>query len=101
MPDDNPPHSAGGQGYTGAERRCFDGALPPACRVIGRARASSAGALQYRGVRQDVWYPVLDFPVERLSAPLPGHIWLDDGGRVRQVVAALFDLEAAPPAAPS
>lgn len=95
MPDDSGPSSTYPRGYSGLERRRVD--RPPSpYRVIGRARVSSQHALRYEGLRWGRWYAVVAPPVGQLAAPLPGHIRLDDCGRTRQVVAALFDVELLP-----
>lgn len=66
-------------------RRQVDAAANARPRLIGWARVHPAHVRRPLGLDLTRWYPVIERPPDIPSAPLPGYVWLDDGGRYRQV----------------
>ncbi|HET6579033.1 MAG TPA: hypothetical protein VFG66_11945 [Gemmatimonadales bacterium] len=69
----------------GSARRQVDAAPPVRPKLIGWARLHPTHVRRPLGLNPTRWYPVIERPADIPSAPLPGYVWLDDGGRYRQV----------------
>ena len=54
-------------------------------KLIRWAKVHPAHVRRPLGLDSSRWYPVIERPPGIPSAPLPGYVWPDDGGRYRQV----------------
>lgn len=79
--------------YAGPERRARTRTPPLTPQGVGRARVHPAEIHRPLGIDPTRWYPVIEQPADVLSAPLPGYVWLDDGGHYRHVRRAFLELE--------
>ena len=72
----------GGQRFAGHHAQAAALVQP---KLIGWAKVHPAHVRRPLGLDSTRWYPVIERPPGIPSAPLPGYVWLDDGGRYRQV----------------
>jgi hypothetical protein len=72
-------------GHPGFVGRHAETTPPVRPKLIGWARVHPAHVRRPLGLNPTRWYPVIERPADIPSAPLPGYVWLDDGGRYRQL----------------
>jgi hypothetical protein len=75
----------------GPAQRQADAAPPVRPKLIGWARLHPAHVRRPVGLSPTRWYPAIERPADIPSAPLPGYVWLDDGGRYRQVWSGFLE----------